>query len=56
MKTISNFLKDETGLELSEYVVAAGLITLAVVIAITNLGTAIEGAITSLKNNIKTTT
>jgi pilus assembly protein Flp/PilA len=35
------FLKDETGLELSEYAVAAALVAIAVVSAFTLLGDAI---------------
>jgi pilus assembly protein Flp/PilA len=43
-----NFLRDETGLELSEYAVAAALVALACVTAFTNLGTAIANKITNL--------
>lgn len=53
MNTIKTFFKDETGLELSEYAVAAALIAVAVVTAFTNLGTAITGAINDLKAKIK---
>jgi pilus assembly protein Flp/PilA len=56
MNTIRNFFKDETGLELSEYAVAAGLVALAVVVAFTNLGSAIGAAINTLTSNIKTST
>ena len=35
---IKNFLKDETGLELSEYAVAAALVALAVITAFSTLG------------------
>jgi pilus assembly protein Flp/PilA len=56
MNTIKNFFKDETGLELSEYVVAAGLVTLAVVVAFTQLGSAIGSAVNALTSNIKTST
>ena len=37
---IKNFLRDETGLELSEYAVAAALVAIAAVLAFTTLGTA----------------
>ena len=47
------FLKDETGLELSEYAVAAALIALAVVGVFTTLGTNINGVIGNLANKIK---
>jgi pilus assembly protein Flp/PilA len=55
MNTIRNFFKDETGLELSEYAVAAGLVALAVVVAFTNLGSAINAGINALTNKIRTT-
>lgn len=42
---ISRFLRDEEGLELSEYAVAGSLIVLGTVLAFTNLGTAIANAI-----------
>jgi pilus assembly protein Flp/PilA len=47
------FLQDETGLELSEYAVAAALITLAVLAAFTTLGTNVKGVINNLASNIK---
>ena len=47
------FLKDETGLELSEYAVAAALIALAVVGIFTTLGNNINGVIGNLANKIK---
>jgi len=50
---IKNFLSDETGLELSEYAVAAALIALAVVLVFGTLGRNINGVITNLANNIK---
>jgi pilus assembly protein Flp/PilA len=50
---IKRFLRDETGLELSEYAVAAALIALAVVGAFQVLGTNISGKITSLANTVK---
>ena len=43
---------DETGLELSEYAVAAALIAVALVTAFTALGTTIGNVITNLKNTI----
>ncbi len=45
---IKRFLRDETGLELSEYAVAAALVALAVITAFTTLGTNIGAKITSL--------
>ena len=42
------FLHDESGLELSEYAVAAALVAIAVVTAFTTLGDAISAKITEL--------
>ena len=47
------FLRDERGLELSEYAVAAALITLAVIAAFTAVGTNVKGVITNLASKIK---
>lgn len=47
------FLKDETGLELSEYAVAAALVALAAVAAFQTLGTNIGLKITELAEKIK---
>jgi pilus assembly protein Flp/PilA len=47
------FLRDERGLELSEYAVAAALITLAVIAAFTAVGTNVKGVITNLSSKIK---
>ncbi|MFN0086083.1 MAG: Flp family type IVb pilin [Blastocatellia bacterium] len=53
MKKISNFLfNDETGLELSEYAVAAALIAIACVAAFTALNGGITTTINSLKTSI----
>jgi Flp pilus assembly pilin Flp len=48
------FLKDETGLELSEYAVAAALIAVAVAGVFTALGDAISLKITDLAGHIST--
>ena len=50
---IRKFFSDETGLELSEYAVAAALIALATVAAFQLLGTNITSRITDLANNVK---
>jgi len=50
---IKRFFCDETGLELSEYAVAAALIALACVAAFQLLGTNIAGKITALANTVK---
>jgi pilus assembly protein Flp/PilA len=51
-KMIKRFFRDETGLELSEYAVAAALIALATVGAFQLLGTTITGKINDLASNI----
>ena len=48
-----SFLQEQTGLELSEYAVAAALITLAVLAAVTTVGTNVRGVINNLASNIK---
>jgi pilus assembly protein Flp/PilA len=50
---IKNFLRDETGLELSEYAVAAALVAIAVVGAFSTLGTNIKDQINTLGTHIK---
>jgi pilus assembly protein Flp/PilA len=47
------FLKDETGLELSEYAVAAALVAIAAVAAFQLLGTNIGSRINTLAGYIK---
>jgi len=49
---IKKFLRDETGLELSEYAVAAALVAIAVVGAFGLLGEAITGKISELTGHI----
>ena len=50
---IWKFLKDDTGLELSEYAVAAALVALATVGAFQLLGTQIGAKITTLAGYIQ---
>ena len=45
---IQNFLRDETGLELSEYAVAAALVAIVCVFAFRTLGVVIEAKINDL--------
>lgn len=52
VKAMKKFLLDESGLELSEYAVAAALVAIAVVAAFTALGTAIGDKITTLGTTI----
>ncbi|HKO62657.1 MAG TPA: hypothetical protein VJV03_15940 [Pyrinomonadaceae bacterium] len=50
---IKKFFRDETGLELSEYAVAAALVAIAVVGAFGLLGDAITAKITELTGHIE---
>ena len=50
---IKNFFRDETGLELSEYAVAAALVALAAVAAFQLLGTQIGAKINTLAGYIQ---
>ena len=52
MNKIKNFLKDESGLELSEYAVATALIVAALVTAFTSLRTAIANRLTAITGTI----
>lgn len=52
---IRNFLRDESGLELSEYAVAAALVAMAAIVAFTALGTNIGSKIQSLADKIVST-
>jgi pilus assembly protein Flp/PilA len=49
---MKKFLLDETGLELSEYAVAAALVAIAVVTAFTTLGNAISAKINLLSTRV----
>lgn len=49
---MKSFLRDETGLELSEYAVAAALVAMAVVAAYTALGTAIGAKLNELVTRV----
>ena len=50
---ITKFLRDETGLELSEYAIAAALVTIATVSAFQLVGTAIATRIGTLAGFIQ---
>jgi pilus assembly protein Flp/PilA len=50
---IKRFFRDETGLELSEYAVAAALVALAAVLAFQTLGTTIGTKINELAGKIQ---
>lgn len=47
-----NFLRDEEGLTTVEYAVAGSLVALALVLAFTNLGTAVTGVIDGLTDAV----
>jgi pilus assembly protein Flp/PilA len=51
-KKMKTFLTDETGLELSEYAVAAALVAIAVVAAFTALGNAIGVRLNELVSRV----
>ncbi len=46
--SIKNFIRDEEGLTMVEYAIAGSLVGLACVLAFTNLGNAIAGAINGI--------
>ena len=48
METIKRFLKDDAGISATEYVVLAALITGGIVIAVTNVGTALADFFNSM--------
>ena len=50
---LKRFFADETGLELSEYAVAAALVALAAVVAFQTLGTNISTKIDELAGKLK---
>lgn len=52
MDTIKKFWADETGLELSEYAIAAALIVIALVAAFKGLANAITNTIGNVASNI----
>ena len=47
-KEITKFIRDEDGLTMVEYAIAGSLVGLACVLAFTNLGNAIAGAINAI--------
>jgi Flp pilus assembly pilin Flp len=50
MKPINNLCSGESGLELSEYAIAAALLALAVILVFTSLGNSITGTLNALAN------
>ncbi|WP_371379415.1 Flp family type IVb pilin [Thalassotalea aquiviva] len=47
-KLFSEFIEDESGLTAVEYAIAGALVSVAVVTAFTQLGTAVEGTVNKL--------
>ena len=54
MELVRKFIRDEEGLELSEYAVMLALLILGILAAITGLAGAIQGAFTSATGVIST--
>jgi pilus assembly protein Flp/PilA len=52
IKLFTNLLRDESGQDLIEYALVAGLIGLAAVVATTSVGTAISTAFTTIGNKV----
>lgn len=52
IKLFTNLLRDESGQDLIEYALVAGLIGLAAVVATTSVGTAISTAFTSIGTKV----
>lgn len=53
-QAVMNFIREEEGLTVVEYAIAGALVSIAVVTAFTNLGTAVEGAIGDLITAVNT--
>ena len=53
IERMTQFVEDERGLELSEYVVASFLITIAVLAAFTNVASAIRDKIVTLASYLQ---
>jgi len=50
---VKRFLTDERGLETVEYAIIAALITLAAILMITNVGTAVNAKFSALNNALQ---
>ena len=50
---IARFVRDEQGQDLIEYALLAGFISLAVVTAVTNVGTALDGLYDNVETKVK---
>jgi pilus assembly protein Flp/PilA len=54
LKILTSLRKDESGQDLIEYALIAALIALAAVAGMKTVGTAIQGAFTSINSNLTT--
>jgi Flp pilus assembly pilin Flp len=52
VRSILSFIRDESGGEVLEYALVAGLIVIAAIAAITTVGTKVLGRWTSLQNSM----
>ncbi len=50
MKSLLNFIQDEEGVDLAEYAILLGIITVAIAAVITAFGTKLETSITNASN------
>ena len=50
---IARFVRDEQGQDLIEYALLAGFISLAVVAAVTNVGTALDGLYDNVEKKVQ---
>jgi pilus assembly protein Flp/PilA len=53
MNLIARFVRDEQGQDLIEYALLAGFISLAVVAAVTNVGTALDTLYDNVETKVK---
>ncbi len=53
MNLMKHFVRDEQGQDLIEYALLAGFISLAVVAAVTNVGTALDGLYDNIETKVK---
>jgi pilus assembly protein Flp/PilA len=53
MNLMKHFVRDEQGQDLIEYALLAGFISLAVVAAVTNVGTALDGLYDNIDTKVK---
>jgi pilus assembly protein Flp/PilA len=56
MKTVMNFLKDESGATAIEYGLIAALISVGIIAVVTNVGTEIRGTFEQVETGLKSRT